>query len=47
MMAMLEEQGKDGWELRGTFHEGFNMHVHFIFAREAGLQSQQPEKRAA
>ena len=45
MMAMLEEQAKDGWELRGTFHEGFEIHVHFIFARETVLQSQQHEER--
>ena len=45
MMAMLEEQSKDGWELRGTFHEGFEIHVHFIFARETVLQSQQHEER--
>jgi hypothetical protein len=47
MMAMLEEQGKEGWELRDTFHEGFEMHVHFIFAREVAQQSQQHEKSAA
>ena len=34
MMAMLAEQAKDGWELRGCFHEGFAFHVHFIFVRE-------------
>jgi hypothetical protein len=34
MMAMLEEQAKAGWELRGCFHEGFEFHVHFIFVRE-------------
>ena len=42
MMAMLAEESKDGWELRGTFHEGFEIHVHFIFAREAIPQSHQP-----
>lgn len=35
MMAMLDEQARDGWELRGCFHEGFEFHVHFIFIREA------------
>ena len=34
MLAMLAEQAKDGWELRGCFHEGLEFHVHFIFVRE-------------
>jgi hypothetical protein len=47
IMALLEEQARDGWELRGTFREGIEFHVHFIFAREAVSQSQQPERKAA
>ena len=33
LMAMLEEQAKDGWELRGTIYE-LGLHAHLIFARE-------------
>ena len=40
MMTMLEDQAKDGWELRGCFHEGFEFHLHFVFMREAAVQSQ-------
>jgi len=40
LMEMLDEMGKDGWELKGTFHEGFfhegisKAHVHLVFGRE-------------
>ena len=39
MEAMLAEQARNGWELRGCFHEGFEIHVHFIFMREVVVQS--------
>ena len=40
LMETLNKMGKDGWELRGTFHEGFlhegisKSHIHLIFVRE-------------
>jgi hypothetical protein len=40
LMETLDEMGKDGWELRTMFHEGFfhegisKSHVHLIFGRE-------------
>ena len=31
----LDEQGKDGWELKGIIYE-LGLHAHLIFARQVG-----------
>ena len=33
LMKTLDEQGKDGWELKGVIYE-LGFHAHFIFARQ-------------
>ena len=34
LMPVLEKMGNDGWELKSSFHEGMEAHVHLIFGRE-------------
>ena len=35
LMKTLDEQGKDGWELKGIIYE-LGLHAHLIFARQGG-----------
>lgn len=35
LMKTLDEQGKDGWELKGIIYE-LGLHAHLIFARQVG-----------
>ena len=35
LMRVLQEQGNDGWELKGILYE-LGFHTHLIFARPAG-----------
>ena len=32
--ALLNKFGKEGWELKSSFHEGFSTHLHMVFAKE-------------
>jgi len=40
IIRMLDDMGKEGWELRSTFHEGLlqegllDSHIHLVFCRE-------------
>ena len=34
LMGVLEPLGREGWELKGIFHEGVELHIHMVFARE-------------
>ena len=36
LSAIVEEMGKEGWELKSSIHEGlFAAHIHLIFGRQA------------
>jgi len=32
LVETLSKHGKEGWELKGCFHD-FGLHAHFIFSR--------------
>ena len=32
--SLLTQLGNDGWELKSSFHEAFEMHLHLVFAKE-------------
>ena len=34
LMAILGEHGKEGWEMKGCFHD-YGYHAHLIFCRPA------------
>ena len=34
LMSVLQEQGSEGWELKGIIYE-LGLHAHLIFARQA------------
>jgi len=40
IMRLLDDMGKEGWELKSTFHEGLlqegllESHIHLVFGRE-------------
>jgi hypothetical protein len=34
LMRVLQEQGNDGWELKGILYE-LGFHAHLVFARQA------------
>lgn len=34
LMATIEPLGREGWELKGILHEGFEFHIHLVFGRE-------------
>ncbi len=34
-MSVLEQRGRDGWELKGVWSEGVDVHrIHMVFGRE-------------
>lgn len=45
LMRTLQEQGNEGWELKGILYE-LGWHAHLIFARQASDESaRSPEAR--
>ena len=34
LTSLLNQLGSDGWELKSSFHEALEMHLHLVFARE-------------
>ena len=38
LMSVLEPLGREGWELKGVFHEGFELHIHMVFARRLTVE---------
>lgn len=34
LLSILEPLGREGWELKGIFHEGFELHIHMVLSRE-------------
>ena len=43
LLSVLGPLGREGWDLKGMFHEFIELHIHLVFSRELAETIAQPE----